>query len=231
TPAPCGEAAEMEKTAKGRRRQARAAPSLEQWEALRAAAAAKAARLRAMERAGALGPSVGLYALRLQADLAAGAWRRDAEEGLAADGAAQAAAKRGAKLLRRPAARVASEALQKAAKSLGKWGARMEALSIEERHEMRKKAKVLRYAVEFFGALYPEEAVKPYRRALKKLQASFGTLNDAADAEKLRELGARRALRPAIDAAISHAEARMEAEFPLALERWRILEATPLFWR
>ena len=50
----------------------------------------------------------------------------------------------------------------------------------EQRHELRKELKKLRYAVEFLSPLYPDKRVAPFLKRLKNLQNVFGELNDAA---------------------------------------------------
>lgn len=188
--------------------------------------AEEAARLRAELRASDLGLEACRLLLELQRAMASGAWRPRP-----AAAVCKAAGPVGAKGLDRKARRIAELALSRAARRLGKWGARVRTLDVEERHEMRKAAKSLRYAVEFFGPLFDPEQVKPYRRSLKRMQANFGALNDAADALKLRDLPAEPALIPAIEAAISASEARMAKEIPLAARSWRTLEQTATFWK
>ena len=46
-------------------------------------------------------------------------------------------------------------------------------------HALRIAVKKLRYAVEFFGGIYPAHAVKDFRDPLLKLQDCLGTINDA----------------------------------------------------
>ena len=46
-------------------------------------------------------------------------------------------------------------------------------------HELRKELKKLRYAVDMFAPLYEGARMRDYLRALKELQDSFGSLNDA----------------------------------------------------
>lgn len=60
-----------------------------------------------------------------------------------------------------------------------------QALDREQRHELRKKAKALRYAVEFFSALYPTKAVKRYLAKLQSVQQILGVLNDSVSAKRL----------------------------------------------
>ena len=58
-------------------------------------------------------------------------------------------------------------------------------LSADERHRLRIALKKLRYATEFFEALYPKKHTKPYLAALKDLQDGLGHLNDVAVAQRL----------------------------------------------
>jgi inorganic triphosphatase YgiF len=55
----------------------------------------------------------------------------------------------------------------------------------EERHRVRIAAKKLRYAAEFFKALYPAKRVARYVKALEDLQDILGALNDAAVVDRL----------------------------------------------
>lgn len=184
---------------------------------------AEAAALRAEIRASAFGAAIGLYLTDLQEAIADGAWR-----------AASTCAHPKHAPKERTARTAAKRALDRAEKKVAAWGKRIDALSIPERHEMRKDAKTLRYAVEFFGALFEEQGVAPYRRALKKLQLSFGALNDAAEAVKLRRLTSGAdvdpALHEAVETVIAASEEAMERTFPEAADRWRALKKTPPFW-
>lgn len=192
------------------------------FRALAATVRKQATRRRASLKRGAFGVALNRFLLEQGKSLAEENWRATEQNCIDP---------RAAKKLRRKAERSAGPALDRALKKLRRYGARIDALSIEERHEMRKKAKSLRYAVEFFGSLYEPDAVKPYRRALKKMQMNFGQLNDAADVLNLRELTLEPSLAAAIEQAIARSEARMRAGFPEAAARWRELEATPVFWR
>src|SRR5262249_35195144 len=79
----------------------------------------------------------------------------------------------------------ADEALSRSWKKIARRGARLETLSLEERHEMRKALKGFRYAVEFFGPLYNGRKVGRFVKDLKKLQDVFGYVNDVATARAL----------------------------------------------
>jgi inorganic triphosphatase YgiF len=80
-------------------------------------------------------------------------------------------------------------------------GRHMRKLDDEERHELRIVGKKLRYAMEFFSALYSDEAVTPQRDAfldeLTLVQEHLGALNDLRTERVLeRELMERDILLP-----------------------------------
>lgn len=81
-----------------------------------------------------------------------------------------------------PAAAFAVRRLRRLRRRMGKDGAHLEKLTDEKRHEVRKDAKKLRYASEFFAALF--RGRKQRRRhgkfiaALEEVQAGLGELND-----------------------------------------------------
>ena len=79
-----------------------------------------------------------------------------------------------------PVVELAGKALNKRWKKVGKRARGLATLDAEQRHELRKELKTLRYAVEFFSSLYPAKHVDPFLKRLKKLQTVFGDLNDAA---------------------------------------------------
>ena len=55
----------------------------------------------------------------------------------------------------------------------------------EEKHQLRKRVKRLRYSIEFIATLYPKKVVKQYLKALKPLQDSLGRFNDLSVADTL----------------------------------------------
>lgn len=59
------------------------------------------------------------------------------------------------------------------------------AMPVEERHEVRIAVKKLRYATEFFAALFPGKATRSYIEALAALQDKLGVLNDAVTTDIL----------------------------------------------
>jgi inorganic triphosphatase YgiF len=87
--------------------------------------------------------------------------------------------------LARPVRKFARAALKKQWSKVADSGERLDDLSIEQRHEMRKALKTLRYATEFFASLYPEEATARFIKQTRSLQEVFGYLNDVVAAERL----------------------------------------------
>jgi triphosphatase len=74
----------------------------------------------------------------------------------------------------------AASMLQERAAVLRKRGKNLQELDAAGRHRMRIAAKKLRYAAEFFAALYPKRRVRPYVQSLSAMQDVLGGLNDAA---------------------------------------------------
>lgn len=66
-------------------------------------------------------------------------------------------------------------------------GRRFESLSAGERHRLRIDVKRLRYATDFFGAIYCKDEVTPYAAQLAKIQDALGYRNDVAVARNLVE--------------------------------------------
>lgn len=87
--------------------------------------------------------------------------------------------------LARPVKKFARAALKRQWKKVADSGERLDDLSVEQRHEMRKALKTLRYAVEFFASLYPAYETRPFIKETRSLQEVFGYLNDVVAAERL----------------------------------------------
>jgi CHAD domain-containing protein len=129
-----------------------------------------------------------------------------------------------------------SLALNKRWKKVGKCARELESLDADQRHELRKELKKLRYTAEFFSRLFPAKRVKPFLKRLRKLQTVFGELNDAAVVKAVLSergnsctgaLGAERAIGWVIGAS----NARAESGWAGAKALWRDLEETRPFWR
>ena len=79
-----------------------------------------------------------------------------------------------------PVSELAEGVLSKRWKKVGKRAHGLETLDADQRHELRKELKKLRYAVAFISPMFPPKRVERFVEALKKLQTVFGELNDAA---------------------------------------------------
>lgn len=134
-----------------------------------------------------------------------------------------------------PVAKLSEQSLGKCWKKVARRAHGLETLTVEERHELRKALKKLRYATEFFSPLYPAKRVGPFLKHLKKLQEVFGDLNDAAtvramlSAENAPEIGA--AMQRAAGWVTGASQARAELGWSGAKSLWRELEDTRPFWK
>jgi CHAD domain-containing protein len=149
-------------------------PDAEELQAL--AAAVETAQRRSYSAAQKAVDSVRytILLLRLQGWLEARAWHnQDVSEETAA--------------LFRPVADLADKLLSKRHRSVCKRGRHFSTLAPEERHEVRKALKKLRYSVEFFHNLYAGKRLKQYLERLEALQDDLGHLNDVATAQGLTE--------------------------------------------
>jgi len=84
----------------------------------------------------------------------------------------------------RPVTELACRLLARRHKKVVKRARVFADLPATERHELRKDVKKLRYACEFFRALYPKKALGAYTKRLGALQDALGYLNDVAVAEE-----------------------------------------------
>lgn len=132
-----------------------------------------------------------------------------------------------------PVGQLAEKALQKRWKKSRRYARDLETLDPEQRHELRKELKKLRYAVEFLSPLYPDKRVAPFLKRLKNLQNVFGELNDAALVKGMfssEEHPARGAPERAVGWLIGASQARAEHGWQGAQALWKDLEDTKPFW-
>lgn len=152
----------------------------------------------------------------------------------AVDRASNAAGRKTADAPILPAARLA---LQKSWKKARSWGQRIDDLTVEERHELRKALKGLRYATEFFLPLYPAASGAPeFLKRLKQLQDVFGYLNDVALSASLtgivaQETGSSKRLETAAAEIQAWHQERADKAWEDAQQRWGDLKACGRFWR
>ena len=138
-----------------------------------------------------------------------------------------------AQRLLQPVRKQARKALDKSWGKVVAHGARLDTLTIEERHEMRKALKGLRYTVDMFSPLFIEQDSQAFARKLRRLQNVFGYLNDVAMAETMRARLKDFQSSPAAaaaDATLLWHQNRADDAWGKARTRWRDLEATPRFW-
>lgn len=79
----------------------------------------------------------------------------------------------------------ASGVLQRRHRKLTRAGEHFATATPDERHEIRIAAKRLRYAIDFFGSLFPEKRTRTFAKALARLQDGLGLGNDARVALQL----------------------------------------------
>lgn len=84
-----------------------------------------------------------------------------------------------------PASEYARRSLKKLHRRVFNLGEQLERLSEPELHDLRKRAKKLRYTAEFFRSLFPAKAAKAYIKALSDMQDRLGSLNDGVTAKQL----------------------------------------------
>ena len=134
----------------------------------------------------------------------------------------------------RPITKHARKVLRKAWKKSAELGQNLKRLDSEQRHEMRKALKNLRYQTEFFAPLFERRDTRRFIEQLKTLQDVFGYINDVRMAPRLVEVQKQR--DAGIDAAraAAYTIGRHEAEaahvWREAPKAWKDLERSPRFW-
>ncbi len=142
--------------------------------------------------------------------------------------------------LREEAARdFAVRELDRRRRQVKRRGRDLDALSPEDRHQVRIAAKKLRYGAEFFAGLYPaNKAVKRHAtfvKALSELQDHLGALNDIATGhEVVRDIAGEHAGASALFAAgmtVADLEARTHKLLEAAADAHEDLVDAKPFWR
>ncbi|MFN4229206.1 CHAD domain-containing protein [Parvibaculum sp.] len=126
----------------------------------------------------------------------------------------------------------AGAALDKRLAKAAKLGREIDGLEDDERHELRKRLKKLRYALHFFSSLYDPEEVKPYLKYLSQMQDVFGGLNDLATAHDiLARLSDGKEMRETASRILAWHEKRAEKDWKGAIRLWKRFAGTAPFWR
>lgn len=174
------------------------------------------------------GPALRRIALDLAAVAEAQPWR--------AEGDAEAATLRDG-----PLRAFAVAALERHWRRLAKAGPDISALEDAELHELRLKAKRMRYAAELFAPLWRGKATRRFLKRLGAVQEAFGVANDAAVARGLvqglegvatgsRGGGGASGRSWAIGVAEGFALSRVARSRGKAEEAWAQLLSTDPFW-
>ena len=108
-------------------------------------------------------------------------------------------------------------------------GLKFNELDIESRHALRKRAKKLRYALQFSEALLPAAKLKTYRKQLSAVQDILGEMNDLAVARE--RFVALRDSQPSAWFACGWITSRLDALVLDAIAAFKQLEKTEKFWR
>jgi triphosphatase len=183
-----------------------------------AAASRAAARQRAIEAINS--PRYAALVLSLGIWLEAERWRAGMDE-------------RQIELAIRPIGKYARPLLARRARKLRKAGKRIEHLSVEQRHALRKRLKTLRYGAVCVAELFPGRRVKRTVAALSRMQDLLGAINDLAVARTLLAgltTGSDRALAEALAAMDGACAKQLEAKLDKLPSAWRFFTKTEAFW-
>ena len=134
-----------------------------------------------------------------------------------------------------PIGSVAPALLAKRHRKAMRMGRRIETLDAEALHELRKELKKLRYTADVLDPIFPGKKVEAYLKALKEMQDTFGSLNDAAmameylagpDAPARTDADAQRAVGWTLGALTI----QVGDDRPALFRRWADLAKTDVFW-
>jgi triphosphatase len=190
--------------------------------ALVSALEARRARLRPKVRATLAGPDGVGFLFDLAELIETRGWLAPADYGQTARLAA-------------PIGGLAAQLLDKRLGKVTRMGRRIERLDAEDLHALRKELKKLRYTAEMLAPIYPEKRVAAYVDALRDLQDTFGSLNDAAMAEAdLTGPDAPGRDRPDVQRAVGFVlgtlAVRVGDDRPKLFRRWEKFAAARPFW-
>jgi triphosphatase len=137
--------------------------------------------------------------------------------------------------LARPIGKLAHKILRKAWKKSAKYAAHLDHLSGDERHQMRKALKNLRYQAEFLAPLFAKAETESFVKQLKGLQDVFGYLNDVRMAPRLIDINKQGANSIEAARATGYILGCHEVEARHAWQgagpAWKSLQRAPRFWQ
>jgi CHAD domain-containing protein len=136
-------------------------------------------------------------------------------------------------LLDQPLGQFARDILRKRHRRVMNTAAAFDDPRPAELHELRLHAKKLRYTAEFFAALYPPKAAKPYIVALRQVQEVLGQINDASVTPALLERlrAARHDTSYTTGLVMGWTAARAELARKHFADAWKELEKAKRFWK
>lgn len=189
---------------------------------LEAALAARRETIRAEVRAALAAPATSAFVLDLAAYVETRGWLDPGDYS------------QSPRLARR-IGKLAPKLLAKRLRAAQKLGKSIRELPPEDLHTLRKALKKLRYTVDMLIGLYPGKRSAEFLAALKGLQDSFGSLNDAAMAEeKLAGADPLAPGDPAVQRAVGYTlgllASASAANRPEVFDRWDDLAKTKPFW-
>ena len=122
-----------------------------------------------------------------------------------------------------------SNKLKKWHRQVTREGLMFDKLDIESRHELRKRAKRLRYCLQFCESLLPVNRLKQYRKSLAVVQDVLGEMNDLAVASERFE--GLKTTQPHAWFAVGWIAARLEVLKLDAMKAFKALSQAEHFWR
>ena len=158
------------------------------------------------------------FVLGLEGWLANRGWRAlTAEEGLRA--------------LDTPVIQFAQRVLSKSHRRMRREGADFDHIEVEVKHNLRIRAKQLRYALQFFSSLYGKGRCREMLKALGTLQDDLGLLNDIVVADRLLDEAGLDSADPARSLIEGWFAARLQVQEGHASIAWRAFEKASRPWR
>jgi CHAD domain-containing protein len=135
-----------------------------------------------------------------------------------------------------PAQALEQTLVQTLSKRLKKWdrrvvaeGTNLPALDMEARHELRKRGKKLRYALQFCESILPQRRLGVYKKSLARVQNILGEINDLIVARE-RFVGLRDT-QPSAWFACGWITSRLDALTIEATQAFKALSQTHRPWR
>jgi triphosphatase len=133
-----------------------------------------------------------------------------------------------------PIAVYAREIMEKTWRKTSKYGRKLDKLSVESRHEMRKLLKELRYLAEFFMPVFKARQTRRFLKELKVLLDLFGYVNDVRVTDQLRSLQEQQPVNAQLGFSAGYVcgwhEATARQRWRGTQDAWDSLRSSPRFW-